>query len=351
MTLVIVILAMVLTLAYFYLKCSMMQSFLMLWSAILATIITFSYYEWTAEFLISRGMGLNWAQCGCFIALFVTALATLRTAMDSLSKTPIEIGDMVKIPVSLACGLLTGIIISGNLLVALGLLPMHGKVFYSQFSPDKAVMLTNPNRPALSTDGFVVGLYNWVSAGSLASGNSFGNSHADYLSQIHLNKLKVKDEVLSVSSRESLTLPKGKDKKPIRWAKIEDDQIVIVRAGIEVKAIDKGGAGMSLKFFPAQVRLIINEEKKAKALYPEGFWKNGKLIKAELNEIIIPDSKAIKKGVYWMDIAFRCPADKKPTLLQFKQNAMIDLASCEVVENTPKIEQALESGGQEEASS
>ena len=56
MALVIVILVLLLTLAFFYLKCSMMQSLMTLWSAVLATIVTFSYYEWVAELFMS----LNW---------------------------------------------------------------------------------------------------------------------------------------------------------------------------------------------------------------------------------------------------------------------------------------------------
>ena len=70
MALVIVILALLSTLAFFYLKCSMMQSLMTLWSAVLATIIAFSYYEWVAELLISRGYGMNVASSGCFILLF-----------------------------------------------------------------------------------------------------------------------------------------------------------------------------------------------------------------------------------------------------------------------------------------
>ena len=48
MTLAIVILVLLLTLAFFYLKCSMMQSFMTLGSAVLATIIAFIYYEFMA---------------------------------------------------------------------------------------------------------------------------------------------------------------------------------------------------------------------------------------------------------------------------------------------------------------
>ena len=73
-------------------------------------------------------------------------------------------------------------------------------------------------------------------------------------------------------------------------------------------------------------------------------------IKTKLDEIIAPDPKEIKDGVFWMDVAFQCPKDKKPILLQFKQNTVVDLISCEVVENTPEIERALDNEGKKEAS-
>ena len=81
---VIVILVLLLTLAFFYLKCSMMQSFMTLCSAVLATIIVFSYYEWVAELLISRGYILQWAHFACFLLVFIVAFAVFRSISDFL---------------------------------------------------------------------------------------------------------------------------------------------------------------------------------------------------------------------------------------------------------------------------
>jgi len=363
MALLIVILVLLLTLAFFYLKCSMMQSFMTLWSAILATIIAFSYYELVAGLFISRGYGLDWASMGCFTILFVAAFAVFRVISDFLIPDSVDLGNVVKLSVSLVCGFFTGLIISGNLLVALGLLPMHGKVFYSRFAPDAPVVVKNPRTPALSTDGFVTGLYSWISSGSMNSGKSFGVFHADYLSQIHLSKLKTKDKVLSVCSRESLVLPKGKTKKPIRWETVDDSEIMIVRVGVQARKITDGGANNAsgkVEFFPAQIRMIAKKSKAtnkplagtAEALYPVGLWDrdNKSLAKWKLSEITSPDSKQIKNRVFWMDVAFQCPKNKKPILLEFKQNAVVDLTPYEVVKNTAEIERALDDESQKERS-
>ncbi len=359
MALVIVILVLLLTLAFFYLKCSMMQSLMTLWSAVLTTIVTFSYYEWVAELFISRGYGMNFALCGCFTLLFVVVFASLRSLSEFLIIAPVDLGNVVKLPVALVCGLLAGIIFSGNLLVAMGLLPMHGKIFYSRFAPDAPVALSSPQTPALSTDGFVAGLYRLISFGSMRSAKSFGVLHADYLSQIHLNKLKTKDDVLSVCSREALILPTGKTKKPVRLTKVDEKELTIVRVGVKSKKVDDGGASNAsgkLEFFPAQLRLIVKEANAtgqpmagtATPKYPVGLWEGGKVTKWELNQIIAPDPTQIDNRVYWMDVAFQCSESEIPVLLEFKQNAVVGLP--EAVNSTPEIERALDDEGEKEDS-
>ncbi|MHC5173244.1 MAG: hypothetical protein ACYSPJ_05715, partial [Planctomycetota bacterium] len=97
MSLVIVILVLLLTLAFFYLKCSMMQSLMTLWSAVLTTIVAFSYYEWVANLFISRGYAPNFALCGSFTVLFVVIFASLRALSELLITTPVDLGNVVKL--------------------------------------------------------------------------------------------------------------------------------------------------------------------------------------------------------------------------------------------------------------
>jgi hypothetical protein len=350
MTLIIIILVLLLSLALFYLKCSLMQSIMTLWSAILATIIAFSYYEWAADFLISRGKGMEWALAGCFVVLFVFAFVIFRAVSDLLAPGSVDLGDSVKLSVSLICGFLTGLIISGNLLVVLGLAPMQGTMSYSRFDPSVPVVLSSPRKPMLNPDGFVAGLYSWISSGSMSSGKSFGVLHTDYLSQIHLNTLKAKEQVASVCSSEALILPTGKTKKPVRYKTIDDRQLTIVRAGVRANMVEDGGAankfGM-LDFFPAQIRMIVRDSGgKATVLHPVGILKNGRAVKWELNQIIKPDQGEVKNRIYWVDLAFECSKDKKPVLLSFKQNAIVELP--EAVDSTPEIERALDDEGSKE---
>ena len=364
MALVMVLLVLGLTLAFFYLKCTMMQSLMMLWASVVSTILAFSFYESLAGLLISRGYGLQWAHVGSYVLVFIVTFAVLRSVSELLIGINIDLGNAAKASAAVICGLLTGIIFSGNLLVAMGLLPLQGKVFYSRFDPAGPVILNNPKTPALSTDGFVSGLYGLISSGSMSSNKSFKVLHADYLNQIHLNKLKTKDGVLPVCSPEAIKVPSKKGQQPVRfWTSPENEKLVVVRMGISAKKIPDGGAANAsgkIEFFPVQIRLIVKEEDKAsapankrlsgsaKALYPVGFWNNGMLSRLDLKETISPDLKDLKDRILWRDVAFEVPEGYRPILLEFKQNAAADLSSYTVVESSPEIENALNAVDQPE---
>ena len=360
MALVIVLLVLALTLAFFHLKCTMMQSFVMLWSSVVATILALSYYEVVAGLFISRGYVLQWAHFGCYLIIFIACFALLRSGCEFLTGVDIDLGNMVKTSTAIVCGFLTGIIFSGNLLIVMGHLPMQGKIFYSRFDASGSVSPNNPKAPVLGTDAFVSSLYGLISSGSMSSDKSFNVLHADYLSQIHLNKLKVKDRVLTICSPEAMQMPSKKGQHPVRlWVSPDNKEFVVVRMGIK----DSGGAGNNfgkITFFPAQIRLVVKDKDKmtvptdnpltgsAKALYPVGFLENNKVIEKELNEIISPKPEELKNRVLWLDIAFNMPPNYKPVLLEFKQNGVMDLSSYDVVKSSPEVERALDGDGQED---
>ncbi|MCE5186468.1 MAG: hypothetical protein LLF76_10115 [Planctomycetaceae bacterium] len=353
----IIIIVLLLTLAHFYLKCSMMTSFSTMLASIFAMIIAFTYYEKLAELFVSRGYGVNWAHFGCFVLAFVLGFALMRALADLLVGANIDLGKQVKVAASIVCGLTTGAIISGSLLVAMGMLPMQGKIFYSRFDPEKPITLSNPKKPFVNVDGFVVGFYKWISAGSLSSGKSFGVLHADFLSQIHLNRLKVGEDVLTISSRKALTLPSGKNKKPVRTMDLADKgKVTVVRMGILAKSIPDGGANNGsgqILFYPAQIRMIakksgsLNLKGGGKALWPIGFLDmEGKLVGSDLEKIETPDTKGLKDRTVWLNAIFQLPPGYEGVLLEFKQNAVVQLPPA--VQSTPEVEQALNKGDEEE---
>lgn len=152
MAIILIFIVLIATVAFFYLKCSMMQSLAMLWSSVLALILTFSYYELVADLFVSRGYLLKWAHVGAFLAVYLIAIIVLQVVSDLLIRVKVDLGDSITMAVKIVCGLLTGIIFSGAALTMFGLLPMQGKLFYSRFDPETPVTVNRPNTPAFEKE-------------------------------------------------------------------------------------------------------------------------------------------------------------------------------------------------------
>ncbi len=347
MTTVIVILILLLTLTYFYLKCTLMTSLSTMMLFIFSSVLSFSCYERLADLFVSRGYGVQWAHAGCFFLVFVLSFALFRVLRDLLvGGVIIDLGEPVKIGAAIICGLIAGIVISGNILVTIGMIPSQSKYLYSRYNINGKINPDKPERSFLNTDGFVTGLYQLISRGSMKSSKSFGVLHADYLSQIHLNRLHVKEQVLTVASTKSLKLPSGPNKHPVRlWNSPEDGELTIVRMGIIAKNIQSGGAGNpakgnNIEFFPAQIRMICQSTSESKSTLsgagkvrlPIGFLANKEesetgpeLSKTNPEDIIPAQKGAVKNGILWLDVAFKVPSGYRGILLEFKQNALVEL--------------------------
>lgn len=339
MTMAIVILVILLALGYFYLKCSILGSLSTLMILIIASILTFSYYEKLAELFVSRGYGVQWAHMGCFVLIFVLSFALLRALRDLLvGGAAVDLGKPIKIGAAVICGLVSGIIVCGNIFVAMGLAPVQSTFLYSRFKPDNPIILKNPDKTFLNTDGFVTGLYGFVSRGSLSGGKSFSVLHAEYLSQIHLNRIKTGEDILAVTSKKSLVLPSGNSKSAsVRvWDAPDKGKLTVVRMGIVAQNIQSGGAinpevPGRIQFCLAQVRMICKETTEkpltgtGNAVWPIGFYENEKLIPAKLDEVQSYDVKSARDRVVWLDVVFEMPDDCEGVLLEFKQDAVATL--------------------------
>jgi len=362
---VLVILVILLTLAHFYLKSSLVMSFSTLFAALIATAAAFGYHELSANLFISHGFGLDWALAGCFVLAFVLVFAIFRTVCETLPGSGIDLGKTPKTVAAIACGLLTGLIIAGNLLVAMGLMPVQHTLAYNRFSADKPLNLNRPSVPLLNPDGVVTGLYTWLSRGSLASKQSFGVVQTDFLTRTHLNHYRIAENVPAIASSQSLVLPPA-NKRPVRiWEIPNTGELTVVRIGIIAKSISDGGANNAageIKFFPGQIRLICKPSGDAdglrgigQAVLPSGFliYRNplapldGKeYVEKELTEIIDKDGAlGIREGKLWVDAAFKIPAGQTPVAFQFKQNATVSLIGVNPVPTpttSPEIEQGLD---------
>lgn len=359
---IITIIIILLTLAHFYLKSSTMMSFSTLMAALFATVLAFSFHEMIAQFFISRGHGMAWAPAGCYMVVFVFAFAVIRTLAEMLVGSAIDFGKTAKSVMAICCGLLTGLFIAGNLLVAMGLLPVQHKLAYSRFAPDKPITLNRPSIPLLNPDGLVTGFYSWLSRGSLASIQSFAVVQSDFLSRSHLNRYRIAENVPAITSPKSLVLPAA-NKHPVRiWPVPEEGDLTVVRLGLVSRSIPDGGAGNEggqIKFIPAQLRLICkptgeteNLRGSGQAVLPVGFLRyriqgqprDGKEFVGKDPGDIVEDTETlgIRDRILWVDAAFKIPSGQAPVAIQFKQNATASLIGMRPEPTSAEIEEGLD---------
>ncbi len=359
-----VVVILLLSTAYFYLKSPIIASFAMLISSMVAAIVSFSYYEMVAEMLIGTGYGGQWAHPGCFALLFVVTFIILRVACDNLVGSNINFGVLITRSTAVICGLLTGMIVSGILVITIAMMPFSQKWPYARFEVNRPPIVSNiriANKSFLNTDGFVSGLFSWISRGSMSSKKSFAVYHADFLNQIHLNRLtpeknKAKPETNYIPP------PPGKSKsgRPIIVASSDavnvsktgltwrEDNRVIVKVGISGKQIADGGAtdkSGGLSFTLSQVSLVCKEKSQpldttgsGTAIYPVTYISKQKsnTDKTSLGELITFErADFIEKGrTVQIKIAFDVPDSMRPVLLRFKQNAVVGLPEKSTAEGT-----------------
>jgi len=332
---------------------TVIASVAMLVSSVVAAIVSFSYYETVADMLINAGRGGQWAHPACFVLLFIVTFIILRTACNYLVDTNINFGVFIARSTAVICGMLIGVIASGMLVITIAMMPISPKWPYARFGAGRLPTVSsirNTNKSFLNTDGFASGLFSWISSGSMSSKKSFAVYHADFLNQIHLNRVypeKSKDEP-------------DPDRRPTRASKVRgpsivasskaisvgktgltrrEDNRVIVKVDIGGKEISKGGAADKsgqVSFTLSQVSLVCKEKSQpldttgsGTAIYPVKYISKQKrnTDQVSLGELITFErSDFTGRGrTAQIQIAFDVPDSMRPVLIRFKQNAVAGL--------------------------
>ena len=327
-----------------YLKSTLLKSFMTLMSALLACIITFTYFEKLAGLLLSYGYGGQWAHPGIFILLFLLTFAFFVSISEKLIVQNFIIGDRLDLGGRIFFGALLGFFLSGILLTAVGMMPIPAKWPYERFPAASETASINPARPSkvlLSPDGFVTGFYSWISQGSLSGKKSFAVMHTDYIDQIHLNRHKKDTEITIITGTDSLRVKAAWEPlAALRGASAENSltekagtRPIIVRAAIKNGAIKDGGAmdeNGKVSFTLAQVRLICKQKNSAQDItgsatvaYAQGYIKSKNIAetKSLADEVRLSRSD-FSGGSKWFDFVFEVPTAMVPVLLEFKQNAV-----------------------------
>lgn len=350
MATILVLLVILAGVTYFYLKCNIMTSLTNLLAALMGCILAFSYYEQLAGLLASESWAVTWIQSATFLLIFFFGFLFIRVLSGFLAKSDFEVSRMAKLAVTLICGALTGIIVSGILLIAVGLSPLSPKAFYSRFPLSQPIHLGIFYPPVINADGFTASFYSWVSQSSLSSSKSFAVLHADYLTRIHLNRYALSKDIPAVCAPKAIKLPTG-NVQPVRlWDFPDQPRMTVIRLGISGNPIPKGGAAgddQKIALIPAQMPLIAKEQDQAgnytgsaHVIYPSGILRNSAFEMLSLNQEMAEEVKNLGSDrTVWLDLAYQVPQGQRAVLIGFKQNAILELPKS--VPTSEEIEKAL----------
>lgn len=337
---------------YLFLKGTLAQGVTMVFNALVAGFAAFGFYEILANYLVKYSPGVAvWAPMICFLLLFVLVFAILQAVAMQISKEKIDFGKMPEQVGRPLAGLVLGYVITGHLLVAAAMAPIPSQYPYPRFD-DRSPNPSNPNKPMLSPDGFVAGLFGTLSTGSfspMGEPRSFAMLHAGFLDQLHLNRIKSKDVSL-MTETPALDVPRkdgvweapdnlrDSEGKPV--SSQAGKNLMLVRVGLRKSAMKDAS-----KFTLSQLRLVCGPRTgaasplavKGEAAYPIGYvGAGGRLETKSLGETISVDPAKITGDMLTMDLAFQVPTGLTPVLIEFKRNNVAQVSAPASAEDAPQ---------------
>jgi hypothetical protein len=325
--------------AFLFFKGTLVQGVTMILNAIIAGFVAFGFFEMLARLLVKYSPGIAiWAPLICFVLLFVLAFALLQTAAMQLAKGKADLGKLPEQIGRVASGLVLGYVITGHALVAAAMAPLPNQYPYPRFD-ERNPNPSRPNKPILSPDGFVTGLFATVSKGSFSAfgePKSFAVLHAGYVDQLYLNRRKAAEKVPLMTSMLTINVPKGgvrmapdslRDSEGKSISISPGENLMLVRVELNSRALRDAG-----KFTLSQLRLVCGVKGAGKAslagqgqaVYPLGYvGDKGRLERKPLDEIIT--AQGTTNEPVNMDLAFAVPASLTPLLLGFKRNDVVQV--------------------------
>jgi hypothetical protein len=348
-----------------FLKGTIVRAIATIFVAICALIAAFSFFEFLADFIISRADKgsltsiVNMAQPICFTLIFIIVFAALQTLALYLTREGVDLGLW---PERIGCavlGLILGLIVSGTLVTVLAMTPLPLKLPYERFE-QRSPKPDSPKKVLFNADGFVTNMFGTISKGSLSGKRSFSVLHANYLDQVFLNRLS-EDVSIVTSKTPAITIPIDKAIWPASDA-IKDqlsDLIskgelnsspgkrsdsytpMIVRVGIRRNAVkneDKVTAG---KFTASQLRLICKRSSEMQAplsgtsinVYPAGYLSTRNSMQV-LKEIKLDNDDFKNNAAKEIDFVFCVPNGFTPVLVKFKLNNVVQIVQDAILKDS-----------------
>jgi hypothetical protein len=354
----VVILIMLITVAFVYLKGTVIKTSVLLINAFVASTVAFAYFETLGRLAIGYGLPSELAFAVVLALIFMLALVILSVVSNKLLPTDIYFGDFHDKIIRSFIAAVTGFVIAGVILTAAAMMPIGAKWPYERFNAEnKIASLTKPDKSLiLNADGFITSFTSWLSRGSMSGKKSFAVFHPDLLNEIYLNRIGLGNDNLAVTGTQAiqvqaawipeteLLVSASDNNQPISGT--PGTKAVVVRAGIKSGAIKDGGAltkEYKITFTMSQLRLLCKDRNsadsfagKGKLAYPKGFIKDANTVEQKnLTDKISLSAADFSTGTKWFDLLFYIPVDTVPVLLEFKLNAVASVGRLLSGENIP----------------
>lgn len=338
----VVIVVILATMGYIYLKGSIVKAFLFFINAIIASTIALSFFETAGRLLIGYGYGGQWIFAAIFLLIFALIFILLLAISEKLAPDDLYLGDapdhigrsIIAIPV--------GLVIAGVILIAVNLSPLPEKWPYERFALDnKNVRPSAPDKSLLfNADGFVTGFASIMSKGSMAGKKSLAVFHPQLLNELALNRITSDESNPIISGTDAISVKKAYLADSVLAETIENrpsgTKLVVIQTEIRNSPVKDGGALYVIEtgtvtFTMAQVRLICKDSAdnlagSAEVAYPIGYLINETTIdRKNITEEIKLTGADFPRGTKTLNFVFHIPNDTVPVMLQFKINAVSDV--------------------------
>ncbi|MCD6395773.1 MAG: CvpA family protein [Planctomycetes bacterium] len=325
------------------------RAFVSIIFTIIAGVIAMNFCESLSGLLIGREIIPDKALAASFLVIFVVAIALMETGMGYLLPKSLEFGHIPEMIGRGVCGLVMGLLAAGFILMALVVAPLGAKYPYQRFDRNNP-QIDSPDKPLFNPDGFAVGWMKVLSNGSLSGKTNFATVHADFLTQMYLNRLERKVPLMTEGQGISVPREKGVWLGPEGLKNLDDPnqsvrassgaRLMIVRMGINSSAWSTAS-----KFTLGQVPVTCTNGK-ARIIYPDGFVHSADSVRMpSLTEAINIEREGLKDNVKWIDLVVSVPNGYTPRYVGFKQNNIAALSEPVLADEAPGLS-PITGGGQ-----
>ncbi|OHB53434.1 MAG: hypothetical protein A2Y07_00030 [Planctomycetes bacterium GWF2_50_10] len=321
-----------------YLKGGVAKAALMFISAIIAVAVSFNFYELVGS--LGKGFIGDKAYAAGFALLFMFTMILLSEVFKRLIKETVDMGFWPDRIGGFVFGAITGLICAGMFLILLGLIP-YGvtKHVYARFEEP----FSNPpraNKALLNADGFVSGLFSYMSKAGFAGTSNFAVVNADFTDKVFLNQyfatienpasMHALEGVITAEPNAVIKAPEklrtyvGDEGKTQLVESVSGKTLYIVAAQINSSSLEISEETSATGIGLGQVRLVTVPKGTSadapgvsgEAVYPTGIIDSKGLLKeAKLGDVI--PIEEISTGAKF---AFYVPVDRDPAVIEIKLN-------------------------------